>query len=435
MATAPGQAPVVLVGHSMGAMTIMALARQHPELFGTKVRGAVLISTAVWAVDPTAWAPAPLRPIVRHAAPPVLRGASKEGSAALVERGRQVARDLAFLGTRHIAFGDPAMSPSVVDFLERLIRATPVGVLADFYAALLDHDERAALGILGRVPVTVVTGERDRLVPPDQSDELAAEIRGSELVRVPGAGHAVLLEQPDVVNDAITRLLARSVADTAPPGRSAWPGREGGDMREGTALVLAQIQVPTAARMRELGRRLAGLLRAGDLLVLTGPLGAGKTTLVQGIGQGLDVRGPVTSPTFVIARLHPAMGAGPALVHADAYRLGSRAEVDDLDLDADLDRSVTVVEWGEGLVEDLAPSHLEIKIAMAGPAMAPGVPDEPRTVRLIGRGQRWEAAAESASLALTGDPEALSGDPEALSGDPEALSGDPEALSGDPEAL
>src|SRR6516225_7983681 len=128
--------------------------------------------------------------------------------------------------------------------------------------------------------------------------------------------------------------------------------------------VLAELEVPTAARMRELGRRLAGLLRAGDLVVLTGPLGAGKTTLVQGIGQGLDVRGAVTSPTFVIARVHPSLGAGPALVHADAYRLGSRAEVDDLDLDTDLDTSVTVVEWGEGLVENLALSHLEIKITM-----------------------------------------------------------------------
>jgi len=156
--------------------------------------------------------------------------------------------------------------------------------------------------------------------------------------------------------------------------------------------------------MRDLGRRLAALLHAGDLVVLTGPLGAGKTTLVQGIGQGIDVRGPVTSPTFVIARVHPPLGAGPALVHADAYRLGSRAEVDDLDLDADLDSSVTVVEWGEGLVEDLAPSYLEIKIAMARPVTAPDAPDESRTIRLVGRGERWEAAAESASLALTGRP-------------------------------
>jgi len=171
--------------------------------------------------------------------------------------------------------------------------------------------------------------------------------------------------------------------------------------------VLAEILVPTAARMRDLGRRLAALLRAGDLVVLTGPLGAGKTTLVQGIAAGMGVRGPVTSPTFVIARVHPAMGAGPALVHADAYRLGSRAEVDDLDLDADLDRSVTVVEWGEGLVEGLAPSHLEIKIAMAGPATVPGAGDEPRTIWLVGQGPRWEAAAESASLALTGGPGGL----------------------------
>jgi tRNA threonylcarbamoyladenosine biosynthesis protein TsaE len=176
----------------------------------------------------------------------------------------------------------------------------------------------------------------------------------------------------------------------------------------------AELLVPTGAMMRALGQRLAGLLRAGDLVVLAGPLGAGKTTLVQGIGAGLGVRGPVTSPTFVIARVHPSLSGGPALVHADAYRLGSRAEVDDLDLDADLDRSVTVVEWGEGLVEELAQSHLEITIAMAQPPgkAAPDAaqpdgppdepPDEPRLVRLAGAGSRWEAAAGDALTALAG---------------------------------
>jgi tRNA threonylcarbamoyladenosine biosynthesis protein TsaE len=172
--------------------------------------------------------------------------------------------------------------------------------------------------------------------------------------------------------------------------------------------MLAEVAVPTAADMRGLGQRLAALLRPGDLVVLTGPLGAGKTTLVQGIGHGLRVRGPVTSPTFVIARVHPALdGSGPALVHADAYRLGSRAEVDDLDLDADLDTSVTVVEWGEGLVEDLADSYLEITITMERPSAGSGdgesgpeAADEPRAVRLAARGRRWEAAAESARLAL-----------------------------------
>lgn len=142
--------------------------------------------------------------------------------------------------------------------------------------------------------------------------------------------------------------------------------------------------------MQHLGRRLASLLRAGDLVVLSGPLGAGKTTLAQGIGSGLRVRGQVTSPTFVIARLHRSLGAGPDLVHADAYRLGSRAEVDDLDLDADLDSAVTVVEWGEGLVEDLADSFLAVVIE---PAAAPAGTEEaaegPRTVRIQGHGERW----------------------------------------------
>jgi tRNA threonylcarbamoyladenosine biosynthesis protein TsaE len=144
--------------------------------------------------------------------------------------------------------------------------------------------------------------------------------------------------------------------------------------------VSEQVEVATADEMRALGRRIAGHLRAGDLLILSGPLGAGKTTLVQGIGEGLNVRGPVTSPTFVIARVHPPLGDGPALVHADAYRLGGVAEVDDLDLDSDTARSVTAVEWGEGLAEGLSEDRLEIAIEISGPG---------RTVRIDGIGNRW----------------------------------------------
>ena len=151
-----------------------------------------------------------------------------------------------------------------------------------------------------------------------------------------------------------------------------------------------RIPVATAADMQTLGQRIAALLRAGDLVVLTGSLGAGKTTLVQGIGQGLDVRGPVTSPTFVIARVHPPLRAGPALVHVDAYRLGSVAEVDDLDLDASLEDCVTVVEWGEGLVEELATDRLEITLTMP-PA---GEPGETRWVTVAGIGDRWASAAD-----------------------------------------
>jgi len=185
-------------------------------------------------------------------------------------------------------------------------------------------------------------------------------------------------------------------------------------MQDGAGPALDEsVTVPSAARMRELGERLAGLLRPGDLIVLSGQLGAGKTTLTQGIGAGLGVRGPVTSPTFVIARIHPSLRGGPDLVHADAYRLGSQAEVDDLDLDTDVDSSVTVVEWGENLAEGLAPSFLEIAIAPAppaagAPAAAEPAPeqeaDEPRTVRVTGWGDRWRVAAEAARGALSGSP-------------------------------
>lgn len=130
-----------------------------------------------------------------------------------------------------------------------------------------------------------------------------------------------------------------------------------------TATTATTFDLPDAAATRAWGTALAGLLRAGDLVVLTGDLGAGKTTLTQGIGAGLDVRGQVASPTFVIARVHPPLHDGPALVHVDAYRLGSLDDVDALDLDTSLEDSVTIVEWGEGLVEGLADDRLEVTLA------------------------------------------------------------------------
>lgn len=120
------------------------------------------------------------------------------------------------------------------------------------------------------------------------------------------------------------------------------------------------LTVPTADDMRALGQQLAVELSAGDLVVLTGDLGAGKTTFVQGLAAGLGAPGPVLSPTFVIARVY--RGGRLPLVHVDAYRLGSRVEVDDLDLDADVAQSVTVVEWGDGLVDALAADRIIIAI-------------------------------------------------------------------------
>lgn len=148
------------------------------------------------------------------------------------------------------------------------------------------------------------------------------------------------------------------------------------------------LDVPTADAMRALGVRLAALLRAGDVLVASGDLGAGKTTLTQGIGQGLGVEGPVISPTFVISRVHPSRGAGPALVHVDAYRLGAASELADIDLDATLGGSVTLVEWGTGLAEWLADDRLEIDIVR-------GQNTDLRTVYLTGFGRRWAGALDA----------------------------------------
>jgi pimeloyl-ACP methyl ester carboxylesterase len=215
LAAAPGVMPVVLVGHSMGGMTVMALADQHPELFGSKVIGAVLISTAAGTVDPVTWLPAPLRPAVRAAMPSMMTGASHGKMAEVVERGRRSAGDIAFLGTRRIAFGDPDVSPTVVDFLERIIRSTPIDVVADFYVALVGHDKRHALTVLGNVPVLVLTGDRDRLVDPALSDEIASAVRDAKLVRIPGAGHVVILERPEEVNEAIADLVTLALAARA----------------------------------------------------------------------------------------------------------------------------------------------------------------------------------------------------------------------------
>lgn len=139
--------------------------------------------------------------------------------------------------------------------------------------------------------------------------------------------------------------------------------------------------LPTVEDTRALGAELAGLLEAGDLVVLSGPLGAGKTALTQGIGAGLGVTGPVTSPTFVLARVH--RGGRLPLVHVDAYRLGSLADIDDLDLDTGVEESVTVVEWGHGLVERLADEHLVVELARGD--------DDVRTATLVPHGPSWTA--------------------------------------------
>ena len=156
------------------------------------------------------------------------------------------------------------------------------------------------------------------------------------------------------------------------------------------------VVVPTAASMHALGRRLATLFQPGDLVLAIGELGAGKTALTQGIGAGLDVVGAVISPTFVLSRVHRSRTGGPALVHVDAYRLADLAEVEDLDLDASLADSVTVVEWGAGKAEQLSDARLDVVIERSSDPE-----DETRTVMLTGVGARWAGI----DLAVDATPE------------------------------
>ena len=184
------------------------------------------------------------------------------------------------------------------------------------------------------------------------------------------------------------------------------------------------LSVSTAAQTHELAAALASVLDAGDLLVLTGELGAGKTTFTQGLGEGLGVRSGIISPTFVLVRIHPNLPEGPRpggpdLVHVDAYRLGSASEIDDIDLENTMDSAVTVVEWGRGRVEHLSESRLEIDLhrAIGLPAVQPhhrgaaaaGEPevldfdtddndDEPRTIVMRGFGPRWASRPALAGI-------------------------------------
>jgi tRNA threonylcarbamoyladenosine biosynthesis protein TsaE len=188
-----------------------------------------------------------------------------------------------------------------------------------------------------------------------------------------------------------------------------------------------ELRVGNATQTQELAARLGGILAAGDVLVLSGGLGAGKTTFTQGLGRGLGVREGIISPTFVLVRIHPNLPdgprpGGPDLVHADAYRLGSAADIDDIDLENTLDSAVTVVEWGAGRVEHLAASRLEIELVRAtgaaGAAASPGQADgdgggpvgdssrgdgddddEPRVLRIRPVGPRW-AGVDLASVLL-----------------------------------
>lgn len=213
-AAAP-EGPLVLVGHSMGGMTIMALAAQFPELVRSRVVGAAFIGTSAGKLSEVSFGlPAAGARAARRVLPSTLRALGAQ--AELVERGRRATADL-FAGViKRYSFGSREVDPGVARFAERLIEATPIDVVAEFYPAFAEHDKSEALPVFGGLPVLVLAGERDLITPSEHSEAIAEFLPDAELEIVPGAGHLVMLEHPEAVNAALRRLLAA----TGAPGAS-----------------------------------------------------------------------------------------------------------------------------------------------------------------------------------------------------------------------
>jgi pimeloyl-ACP methyl ester carboxylesterase len=215
LATAP-TGPVVLVGHSMGGMTVMALADSHPELFGDRVTGVALLSTSTGKLaEVTFGLPTALTRASRRVLPWLTRGVRRRPE--VFEHGRRLGTDLAFLLARHYAFGDTDVSPAVVEMVERMTASTPVDVIAEFYDTFTTHDKLAALDVLRGIPVLVLVGSRDLVTPADHSEVIAAAVPGAQLVVLEGAGHMVQLERPEMVTLHLRALLRRA----ARAGRAA----------------------------------------------------------------------------------------------------------------------------------------------------------------------------------------------------------------------
>jgi pimeloyl-ACP methyl ester carboxylesterase len=209
--------PVVLVGHSMGGMTIMALADRHPELFGSTVTGVALLSTSTGRLaEVTFGLPAAVTPVTRRALPWLTRGVRRR--PGVFEHGRRLGTDLAFLVTRRQAFGDSAVSPALVELVERMTASTPVDVIAEFYDTFTAHDKLEALHVLRDVATLVLVGSRDLVTPADHSRVIAHALPDAQLVVVEGTGHMVQLERAHVVTRHLQSLLARAAR---PAPRSA----------------------------------------------------------------------------------------------------------------------------------------------------------------------------------------------------------------------
>jgi pimeloyl-ACP methyl ester carboxylesterase len=212
------EGPIVLVGHSMGGMTIMALADQHPELFRDRVAGVALVGTLAgdWN-SVTLGLPAVGAKLLRRLAPAAVRLLGRQ--VELVEATRRFGADVAAVFYRRFSFGSHDVDPQVVRFAEQLLDATPIDVVAEFYPAFGLHDKKAALAALQGVPVLVLAGTEDLLTPPAHSEDIARALPEAALVILPETGHLLMLERPDEVGRHLVELLHRAAghAHAAPP--------------------------------------------------------------------------------------------------------------------------------------------------------------------------------------------------------------------------
>ena len=205
-ATAP-TGPLVLVGHSMGGMTVMSYATLHPEEFGKRVRGVALLATSSGGLaDVPLGLPAPLAKAFHYAAPGVAGILARRTD--LVERGRRAGSDIAYLLTKVYSFGSN-VPPSLTGFVHRMLSATPIDVVAEFLPTLETHDKTRALASIGRVDTLVIVGDADLLTPSRHSDEIVRHVPGAELVVIPDSGHMVMLEKYPEVNQHLRELVAR----------------------------------------------------------------------------------------------------------------------------------------------------------------------------------------------------------------------------------
>ncbi|MET0132761.1 MAG: alpha/beta hydrolase [Kibdelosporangium sp.] len=213
--------PIVLVGHSMGAMSIIALAEQDPELFADRIRGVALIGTSAGEIGARGLS----RPILSRYNP-LTRGVGQlaEWQPGLVELVRAAGGQLTRRAVRLLAFGSRSVSPRIVDFMMDMLDVTPVRVLADFIETLGSHNRYAALAGLQHCYVLVLSGDRDRMTPYSHAERIASELPDSKLVRVRGAGHMVIMEQPDLVNLHLVELV-RQCAQGRGAGRRWWRRR------------------------------------------------------------------------------------------------------------------------------------------------------------------------------------------------------------------